>query len=48
MQQINKTQSASIKINSIVIIKKLFFSKDKNSEKKFENNKILIKICAAR
>ena len=48
LQQINKTQFASIKINSIIIIKKLFFSKDKNNKKKLEDNEILTKIRTIR
>ena len=48
LQQINETQSASIKINSIIIVKEFFFSKDKNNEEELENDEILMKICVAR
>ena len=43
-QQTNKQQSATIKINSIIIVKKLSFSENKNDKKKFYDEKILIEV----
>ena len=37
-----------MKINSVLIIKELSFSKDEHNEEKFQDEKILMKICAAR
>ena len=48
LQQINDPQSAAMKINSIIIIKKLSFSKNEHNEKKFYDEKMLIKIYTAR
>ena len=48
LQQVNNSQSVAMKINSVIIVKKLFFSKNEHSEKKFHDEKILIKIRAAR
>ena len=48
LQQVNDPQSVAMKINLIIIMKKLSFSKNKHSEKKFYNEKMLIKIYVAR
>ena len=48
LQQTNEQQFAIIKINSIIIVKKLFFSKNENDEKKFYDEKMLIKIRVVR
>ena len=37
-----------MKVNSIIIVKKLSFSKNEYNEKKFYDEKILMKIRAAR
>ena len=37
-----------MKINSVIIIKKLSFSKNEHNEEKFYDEKILMKIRAAR
>ena len=48
LQQINDSQSVAVKINSIIIVKKLSFSKNEHSEEEFHDEKMLMKICAAR
>ena len=48
LQQVNNLQSAAMKINSIIIVKKLSFLKNEHNEKKFYDEKILMKIRAAR
>ena len=48
LQQINDSQSVAIKVNSVIIVKKLSFSKNEHSKEKFYNEKMLIKIRAAR
>ena len=48
LQQINNSQPAAVKINSIIIMKKLFFSENEHSEKKIYDKKMLMKIRAAR
>ena len=35
LQQINDSQSAAMKVNSIIIVKKLSFSKNEHNEKNF-------------
>ena len=47
-QQINDSQSVAIKVNSIIIVKKLSFSENKHNEEEFHDEKILMKIRAAR
>ena len=39
LQQVNNLQSIAIKVNSIIIIKKLFFSKNERSNKKSYDEK---------
>ena len=48
LQQINNSQPIAVKVNSIIIVKKLFFSKNEHNEKKFHDEEILMKICVAR
>ena len=48
LQQVNDSQSVTMKVNSIIIVKKLFFSEDEHNKKKFHDKKILMKIRAAR
>ena len=47
LQQVNDPQSVAMKVNSIIIVKKLFFSKNEHNEEKLYDEKMLIKICAA-
>ena len=37
-----------MKVNSVIIVKKLSFSKNKHNKEKFHDKKILMKICVAR
>ena len=48
LQQVNDSQSVAMKINSVIIVKKLFSFENEHNEKKFYDKKILIKIRAAR
>ena len=48
LQQINDSQSIVIKVKSIIIVKKLFSSKNEHSEEKFHNKEMLMKIRVAR
>ena len=48
LQQVNNSQSVAMKVNSIIIVKKLSFSKNEHNKEKFHDKKILMKICAAR
>ena len=48
LQQVNDPQFVAMKINSVIIIKKLSFFENKHNEKKFHHEKMLMKICAAR
>ena len=48
LQQVNDLQSAAMKINSVIIIKKLSFLKNEHSEEKLYDEKMLIKIRVAR
>ena len=48
LQQVNDSQSVTMKINSIIIVKKLSFSKNEHNKEEFHNEKILMKIRAAR
>ena len=48
LQQVNDLQSVAMKINLIIIMKKLSFSKDEHNKNEFYDEKILIKIRAAR
>ena len=48
LQQVNDSQSVAMKVNSIIIVKKIFFSENEYDKEKFHNEKMLIKICAAR
>ena len=47
LQQVNDSQSAAIKVNSIIIIKKLSFFENKHNERELHDEKILIKIRVA-
>ena len=48
LQQVNDSQSAAVKVNSIIIVKKLFSSENEYSEEELYNEKMLMKIRAAR
>ena len=48
LQQVNNSQSVAMKVNSVIIIKKLSFSKNEHNKKKFYDEKMLMKIHAAR
>ena len=48
LQQINDSQSIAMKVNSIIIIKKLSFSENEHNEEEFYDEKILIKIRVTR
>ena len=48
LQQVNDSQSVVIKINSVIIVKKLSSSKNEHSEEKFYDEKMLMKVRAAR
>ena len=48
LQQVNDSQSVAMKVNSIIIVKKLSFSENKHNEEEFHDEKMLMKICAAR
>ena len=48
LQQVNDPQSAAMKVNSIIIIKELFFSENEHSEEELHDEKMLMKIRAAR
>ena len=48
LQQVNDPQSVAMKVNSVIIVKKLSFSKNEHSEEKFHNEKMLMKVRAAR
>ena len=48
LQQINDSQSVAMKINSVIIVKKLAFSKNKHNEEEFYDEKMLMKIRVAR
>ena len=47
LQQVNDLQSIAMKINSVIIVKKLSFSKNKHNKEKFYDEKMLMKIRAA-
>ena len=48
LQQVNDLQSTAMKINSIIIMKKLSFSENEHNKEKFHDEKMLMKICVAR
>ena len=48
LQQVSDSQSVAMKINSIIIMKKLFFLENEYNKEKFYDEKMLIKIRAAR
>ena len=48
LQQVNNLQSVTVKVHSVIIMKKLSFSKNEHNKKKFHDEKMLMKIRAAR
>ena len=48
LQQVNDSQSVAMKINSIIIVKKLSSSKNEHNEEELHDEKMLMKIRAAR
>ena len=48
LQQVNDSQPAAMKVNSVIIVKKLSSSKNEHSEEEFHDEKMLMKIRAAR
>ena len=48
LQQVNDSQSVAVKVNSVIIVKKLSFSKDEHNEEELHDEKMLMKIRAAR
>ena len=48
LQQVNDSQPIAIKINSVIIVKKLSFSENEHSEEELYDEKMLMKIRAAR
>ena len=48
LQQVNDPQPVAMKVNSIIIMKKLSFSENEHNEKELYNEKMLMKIRAAR
>ena len=48
LQQVNDSQPVAMKINSIIIVKKLSFFENEHNKEKFYDEKMLMKIRAAR
>ena len=48
LQQVNNSQSAAMKVNSVIIVKKLFSFENEHNEEKFHDEKMLIEVRAAR
>ena len=48
LQQINDPQPAAMKVNSIIIVKELSFFKNEHNEEELHNEKMLMKVRAAR
>ena len=48
LQQVNESQSVAMKVNSVIIMKKLSFLKNEHSEKEFYDQKMLMKVRVAR
>ena len=47
-QQVNDSQSVAVKVNSVIIVKKLSFFENEHNEEKFHDEKMLMKIRAAQ
>ena len=48
LQQINNPHFIAMKVNSVIILKKLSFSKNERNKKKFHDKEIFRKVRAAR
>ena len=48
LQQVNDSQSVAMKVNSVIIVKKLSFFENEHNEEEFHDEKMLMKIRAAR
>ena len=48
LQQVNDSQSAAMKVNSIIIVKKLSSFENEHNKEKLHDEKMLIKIRVAR
>ena len=48
LQQVNDSQSVAMKVNSVIIVKELSFSEDEHSEEELHDEKMLMKVRAAR
>ena len=48
LQQVNDSQSVAMKINSIIIVKKLSFFENEHSEEEFYDEKMFMKTRVAR
>ena len=48
LQQVNDSQSVAVKVNSVIIMKKLSSFENEHNEEEFYDEKMLMKICAAR
>ena len=48
LQQVNDSQSVAMKVNSVIIVKKLSSSKNEHSKEELHDEKMLMKIRAAR
>ena len=48
LQQINDPQSIAMKINSVIIVKKLFSFENEHSEEELHDEKMLMKVRVAR
>ena len=48
LQQVNDSQSVAMKINSVIIVKKLSFFENEHNEEELHDEKMLMKIRAAR
>ena len=48
LQQVNDSQSVAMKVNSVIIVKKLFFFENKHNERELHDEKMLMKIRVAR
>ena len=48
LQQVNNPQSVAMKVNSVIIVKKLSSSKNEHNKREFHDEKMLLKIRTAR
>ena len=48
LQQVNDSQSVAMKVNSVIIVKKLSFSKNEHNEEEFYDEEMLMKVRVAQ